>query len=109
MTQVPLANHHRTVAGLLKGLWQEALIGRQTIFARRRDHGGLQTVAERITAGQECCASRRAHWLNIELFEPRPGFSQLVDVWRLDVGAVKSDVFPSQVIGDDVNDIRAWW
>src|ERR1044072_5874020 len=100
MTQVPFANHHRTVAGLLECLWQEALVGRQTILARRWDHGGLQTVAERITAGQECCASRRAHWLNIELFEPRPGFSQLIHVWGLDVGAVEGGVFPSPSIRD---------
>ena len=88
-------------------LWQEALVGRQTIFARRWDHGGLQTVAERITASQECRACRRAHWLNIELLEPHSGFSQLVNVGRLDVRAVKADVFPSEVIGHDVNDIRA--
>jgi len=72
-----------------------------------RNDCGLQAIAERITATQECRPGRRAHWLNMELFEPRPTLSKLVDIRRLDVGAVEADVFPAQVIGHNVHDVRA--
>src|SRR5215475_12675905 len=108
MTQVPLANHHRSVTHLFESLRQEPLIGRQTIFAWRWDNGSLQPIAERITTSQQRRAGRRTHWLNIELFKPRSVLRKLVDVWRLDVGPVKPDVFPTQVIGHNVNDMRAW-
>src|SRR5215475_4996824 len=108
MTQMPLPNHHRAVASLFESLRQEPLIGWQPVFAWCWNDCGLQAIAERIAARQECGPRRRAHWLNIELFEPRPTLSKLVDIWRLDIGAVKSDVFPAQIIGHNVHDVRAW-
>src|SRR5215471_5652576 len=107
MTQMPLANHHRAVASIFESLRQESLVGWQTVLARCWNDCGLQAIAERITASQECRLRRRAHWLNIELFEPRPTLSKLVDIRRLDVGAVEADVFPAQIIGHNVHNVRA--
>jgi hypothetical protein len=46
-----------------------------------------------------------AHRLRVELFQPRAGGGELVKVRCLDVGAVKSDVLPTEVVGYDVEHV----
>ena len=71
-----------------------------------RRHGGLQSVTERIASGHQAGPRRRAHRLNVKLFEPGAGFGELVDVRCLDIRAVEADVFPAEIIGDDIEDVR---
>jgi hypothetical protein len=40
------------------------------------------------------------------LFEPGTGFGELVDVRCLDIRAVEADVFPTEIICDDIEDVR---
>jgi hypothetical protein len=45
--------------------------------------------------------------LGVELRKLRAFRGQLVEVWRLDVGAaVESDIFPAQIVGNDMDDVR---
>ena len=108
MAQVPLADHDGLVACLLEGLRQQPFVGRQTIFAGSWNDQSLQTVAARVAASHQCRSRRGAHRLSVELFEPCSVLRQLVDVRRLDVGAVKSDVFPSEVVRHNVHDVGPW-
>ena len=75
-------------------------------MAGLHDDGGLQAVAHRIAAGHQCCAGRRAEGLRGKLLELQPLGGELVDIRGLDVRAVKADVLPAQIVGDDVDDVR---
>ena len=106
MAQVPLADHDGLVTCLFKGLRQQPLVGRQTIFAGSWNDQSLQAVAAWIAAGHQCRSRRGAHRLSVELFEPCSVLRQLVDVRRFDIGAVKPNVVPSEVVRHNVNDVR---
>src|SRR5262245_43881233 len=59
----------------------------------------------RIAAGHERGTRGRAHRLRVELLEPGALLGELVDVRRLDVGAVEADVLPSLIVRDDVDNV----
>jgi hypothetical protein len=44
--------------------------------------------------------------MDVKLFEPGAGFGELVDVRRLYIRAVEADVFPTEIICDDIEDVR---
>src|SRR5262249_55261574 len=94
------------VTRLLECLRQQPLVRGKPVGVRRRDDDGLQAIAKRVAAGHEARPRRRTHRLSVKLFEPYPACSELVDVWRLDVRAVKPDILPPEVVREDVNDVR---
>src|SRR5262249_54967375 len=106
VAEVPLADDGGLVASLLEGLGKEPLVGAQPVGVAGPDDRGLQPVAERVAAGHQRRPRRRAKRLGGELLEPGPVRGELVDVGGADVRAVKPDVLPAQVVGDDVEDVR---
>src|SRR5262249_18283636 len=65
----------------------------------------LQAVPEGITTGHERGARRRTHRLHIEFFELRPASCELVQIWRLDIRAMKTDVLPAEIVCNDVKNV----
>jgi hypothetical protein len=59
-----------------------------------------------IASRHQCRAGWRAHRLSIILLEPRTRLRELVDIGRLDIRSVKPDVFPPEVVREDVDDVR---
>ena len=92
--EVPLAHDRGPVARLLQDLGQQPFVSGQPI-------------AMGVAAGHQRGPRRRAHRLGIKLLEPRSPLGELVDVRRLDVGAVEADVLPSLVVRQDVDDVGA--
>src|SRR5262249_11044562 len=82
------------------------LVCRQAVLARRWNDQGLEAVAKRIASGQKRRPRRRAHGLDVELLEPRALSGEIVEGRRFDVRAVKADILPAQIVGDDVYDVR---
>src|SRR5262249_12029725 len=106
VAQMPFANDRGFVAGFLQALWHEPFAGIESVARSGWDNDRLQSITKRIPSGHQRRARRRAHWLDIELSELRTGRGQLVDVRRFDVGrAIESDIFPTEVISHDVNDV----
>src|SRR5205814_7090927 len=70
------------------------------------DDCGLQTVAERVASRHQGRARRRARRLGIELFEAGARPRELIDIRCLDVGAVKTDILPAEIVGHDINNVR---
>ena len=107
VAEVPLADDGGAVTRVLERLRQQPLIGRQAVFGRGRDDQRLQAVAKRVAPRHQRRPRRRAHRLSVELLETRALLRQRIDIRRLDVGAVKADVLPPEVVGDDVDDVGA--
>ena len=106
VAEMPFADDRGLVAGLLEALRHEPLGGVQAVGGDGGNDGGLQAVAERIAAGHQRRARRRAHRLHVELRELRAARGERVDVRRLDVrAAVEADILPAEVVGDDVDDV----
>ena len=105
MAEMPFSDQCCFVPCLFEGFWQQPLVGSKSVLTARRDDRRLQPITQGIAPGQECCPRRRAHWLNIELVELDSGFGEPIDVWCLDVGPMKADVFPAQIVRNDVNDV----
>ncbi len=105
MAEMPLADDGGLVAGLLERLRQQPFVGGQAVGVRGRDDSRLQTVAQRIAAGQQGGPGWRAHRLNVVLLQLRPGGGEAVESGRLDVRPVEAHVLPAQVVGDDEEDV----
>jgi len=105
VTEVPLADDRGVVAGRAESLRQQPLAGVEAVGVAGEDDRCLQSVAERIAAGHQRGARRRAHRLRVELVHPRATAGQLVDGRRADVGAVVAHVLPAEVVGHDVDDV----
>src|SRR5206468_3698690 len=78
----------------------------ETVTGGSGNDDGLQAVAPGITSRHQARACGRTHALSVELSELRATGGELINVRRLDVGgAVEADVFPAEVVGDDVDDV----
>ena len=106
MAEMPFADQGGVVSHLFERLRQQPLVGRKAVLAARRDNRGLQPVAQGIAPRHQSGPRRGAHRLSVELEELDSGFGEAVEVRRLDVGTVEADVFPAQVVGNDVKDVR---
>ena len=106
VAEMPFADDSRGVAGFLERLRQEPLAGVETVGGSAGDDHRLKAVAEGITASHERPARGRTHGLHVELRELSAARGQRVNVRRLDVSAaVESDVLPTQVVSNDVDDV----
>src|SRR6185436_8671283 len=104
--EMPFADDGRGVTGILEALRQEPLAGVEAVTGRAGNDNRLQAIAERIAPGHQGGAGGRTHRLNVKLRKLRAAPGQRVDVRRLDVrAAVEADVFPAEVVGDDVDDV----
>ena len=66
MAEMPLAHHVGLVAGLLQGLGERALVGRQAVAVAREDHERLEAVTDRIAARHQRGARGSAHGHAVE-------------------------------------------
>src|SRR5262249_21334775 len=105
MSEMPLADDGSVVTGVLESLRQQIFVGWQSPGVSRRNHQGLQAVAEGIAACHKRGARGRTHRLRVKLLELDACLREHVEVGSLDIGSVEADVFPAEVVGDDVDDI----
>jgi AraC-like DNA-binding protein len=106
MTEVPFADHFGAVAGGFEEVGEGALRGVEAIGAFGGDDDGLEAVAEGVAAGHDGGAGGGAEGEGVELFQAGAVGGEVVDVRGFDVGAaVEADVFPAEVVGDDVEDV----
>ena len=106
MTEVPFAADRRGVTGLPECLRESAFVERQSVLGPRPDDADLQTVAHRVTPGQQRRARGRADGLNVKLLQPRTSGGKLVEVRCLDLAAVPAHIGPAEIIGEEKNDVR---
>src|SRR5262245_28263220 len=107
MAEMPFTNDGSVVTGLLEALGHEPFAGIEAVGGSSGNDHGLQSVAERITAGHQRRPRRRAHGLHVELRELRAASRQRVNVRCLNVGrTVESDVLPPEIVCNDVENVR---
>ena len=97
--QVPFAGHERLVARRLERLRQDELLHRQrlgTFPDRRQD-----AVADRRAPGHQRHASRAADRVGIKPIQLDPLRHEPIQIRRPDLAAVKADILPAHVVGND--------
>ena len=104
---MPLADQGGAVARLTQRLRQQKLVRREAVAAARGDHAGLQAIAQRIAARHQSRAGRGAHALRIELMQLRTPGGEFVEIGRADVRAVEADIRETEIVGHDVENVRA--
>ena len=109
--QVPLAGHHRRVAGGAQDLRRGGdVVGE---FAAIAGEPGvvLGDVADPgrvgVDSGEQRGPGRRAHRVDVEVGEAHPLGRQAVDLGGLDLAAEASDVAEADVVDEDEDDVRA--
>lgn len=106
VSEMPLADDGRVVAGILEALWQQPFVGGQAVTCPSGDDDRLQPVTERVPSRHQRRVRGRAHWLRVKLGKLRAGFGEIVLARRLDVrAAVEVDILPAKIVSNDVNDI----
>ena len=106
MAKMPLADDRRRITRLLEALGHEILAGVQPITALTEDNRRLKTITERVTPRHQCSSRRSAHGLNIKLGKLHAALCKRIEVGCLDVrAAIETDVFPPEVISNDVNNV----
>src|SRR5438552_8487146 len=106
MSEVPFTDHRGVVPRILEHLRQEILVECEAVSGLARNHQSLQAITKGIAPGQECRARWCAHRLDIKLLEASTSCGEVIDVWRLDVGSVKTNIFPAEIIRQNVNYVR---
>ena len=105
---VPLADHRRRVAAqpeLLRDGRVRRADGRVRVLP---DHNVLKARVDRVAAGHERRAARRAHLLHVVLLEPHAvgAERERVERRRRELGAVVPHVRVPEVVRDDPRDMR---
>ena len=104
--QMPLADESALlVAGLGKHLRDESRLGIETVVVVPHDDAAHHPVPDRMPAGHQAGAGRRADGRYVEAIELDALRGDPVDVGSGDLAAVEADVTPAEVVGDDEHDV----
>ena len=101
--EVPLAEQAGGVAGVAQRRRQRLVAVRKHRRVGRL--GGMPSEAPGMAAGQQRHARGRAHRADVVLVELDAVPRQPIEVGRADLRAVVAHVTPSQVVGEDVEDV----
>ena len=101
-TQMPLADEAAVlVAGLGEHLRDESRLGIETVVVVPHNDPAHHPVPDRMPAGHQARASRRADRGHVEPIELDALRGDAVDVGSGDVAAVEADIAPAEVVGND--------
>lgn len=104
--QMPLADEAALlVAGFGKHLRDESRLGIETVVVVPHHDAAHHPVPDRMPAGHQAGAGRRADRRHVEAIEPDALRGDAVDVGCGDIAAVEADVAPAEVVGDDEHDV----
>ena len=106
MAQMPLADQDSAVARVAQRLRKGALVVGQRVGVEPLDLHRLQPVAHGIAAGEHRRACLCRVGLHIELFKPGTAAGEAVQRGRANAAAVVAHIFPAQVVGGHVQDVR---
>ena len=96
----PFANHHCVVPGTAEYLTEVNTFVISDVIPI------LNACLVIIQAGEQCCPARAANRTVIELAEANSVMSQTVNIWRLDLATVATEVGEPQIIRHHDDDIR---
>ena len=110
--EVPLPESHGGIALRAQHRRQHRRLFRDPAVVAGKTAGELhdRTNPDRmmVPAGQQCCARRRAHRVDVEVVVEDPGSCQLVDVRGLDAppeASVATEVTEARVVQDNDDDV----
>ena len=111
VADMPFADEAAAVAGGLQGFWDgdrgvvEGEDGDVAAGVGAREFG--HTDAMRVAAGQERGAGGRAHRRGGAVVrELHALLGEAVEVWRVDLRAVMTEVSPAEIVGEDHDEVR---
>jgi hypothetical protein len=107
--QVPLARHHRAVAGISQQFGDRGgVAGQVALVARFAFGGGIDRVVEgaeadidRVVAGEQRGAGGRAHWRSVEVAERHTLVGQGLEIGHGGIAASPGHIAKGGIVGDD--------